>query len=90
MQVDGVRADVTAALDRDIREMAGMLESIAERRRPWLLAVAERVKDAVRAVFPANGGGQASVFGSTASGLAAPCSDLDMVVRNFSPASDAR
>ena len=58
---------------------------VAQRRRPWQLAVSERIKAAVQLLFP---GGTAFVFGSLASGLAAPCSDVDMVVRgygNYSP-----
>ena len=51
---------------------------VAQRRRPWQLAVAERVKQAVYAIWPR---AWCDVFGSIASGLAAPGSDVDMVIR---------
>eukprot|EP00511_Aplanochytrium_stocchinoi_P004830 CAMPEP_0204832682 /NCGR_PEP_ID=MMETSP1346-20131115/14416_1 /ASSEMBLY_ACC=CAM_ASM_000771 /TAXON_ID=215587 /ORGANISM="Aplanochytrium stocchinoi, Strain GSBS06" /LENGTH=607 /DNA_ID=CAMNT_0051964659 /DNA_START=445 /DNA_END=2265 /DNA_ORIENTATION=- len=70
----------TSILHDDLKEMADMLEMVAQRRRPWQLAVAERIKAAVGLLFP---GGIALVFGSLASGLAAPCSDVDMVVRSY-------
>mmetsp|Transcript_8063 Transcript_8063/g.14784 ORF Transcript_8063/g.14784 Transcript_8063/m.14784 type:complete len:1289 (-) Transcript_8063:954-4820(-) len=79
--VEGIRDSVSSALSYDLQEMATMLEEIAERRRPWQLAVAERIKEAVETLFP---GASAQVFGSLATSLAAPCSDLDMVIQNLS------
>jgi non-canonical poly(A) RNA polymerase PAPD5/7 len=80
MQVDGVSEVVVGLLNDDIEEMAEGLETIAERRRPWQLAVAERIKATVDQLFP---GATANLFGSLATGLAAPCSDVDMVVQNL-------
>ena len=60
--------------------MANSLDMIAERRKPWMLAVAERVKETVYRNWP---GAWADVFGSVAMGLAVPCSDVDIVVREW-------
>ncbi|CAK9098050.1 Poly(A) RNA polymerase cid14 (PAP) (Caffeine-induced death protein 14) (Polynucleotide adenylyltransferase cid14) [Durusdinium trenchii] len=78
--ITDIQPSILQQLDQDLDEMATMLERIAETRRPWQLAVAERIKSLVAALFP---GATASVFGSLATGMAAPCSDVDMVVQNI-------
>lgn len=74
-------------LHTDIQEMAASLDLIATRRQPWQLAVAERVKQVVYSIWPR---AWCDVFGSIASGLAAPCSDVDMVVRGVSQTDRVR
>jgi len=66
-------------LSQDLQEMAAMLETIAHQRSPWQKNVAELIKLEVKAVLPE---AISSLFGSLESGLAAPCSDVDMVVGN--------
>jgi len=75
------------SLHRDIEEMAASLDLVATRRQPWQLAVAERVKQVVYSIWPR---AWCDVFGSIASGLAAPCSDVDMVVRGVPQADRVR
>jgi len=67
-------------LHEDIIDMATSLDMIVERRRPWMLAVAEKVKAVIYHYWP---GAWADVFGSVAMGLAVPSSDVDIVVRGI-------
>jgi len=80
MGIEGVQPSITQRLDHDIAEMAAMLDQVTERRRPWQLAVTDHIKRTVAQLFP---GATTTVFGSLATGLAAPCSDVDLIVRNL-------
>ncbi|GBG32713.1 PolyA RNA polymerase cid14 [Hondaea fermentalgiana] len=78
--VEGVEAAVLDMLSQNLDEMSQSLDQIALTRRPWQLAVAERIRTAVQSIFP---GATTRLFGSLETGLAAPCSDVDMVVQRF-------
>jgi len=78
--IEGVKNEILNQLSIDIEEMSSGLERVSERRKPWMLAVAERIKEVVQQLFPQ---ATTSVFGSMATGLSAPCSDIDMVIHNY-------
>ena len=61
----------------DIVEMAAMLKTVADRRRPWQGGALARVRELTKLLWPA---AEVHVFGSYESGIAIPPSDIDVVV----------
>jgi len=61
----------------DIVEMAAMLKTVADRRRPWQGGALARVRELTKTMWPA---AEVHVFGSYESGIAIPPSDIDVVV----------
>ena len=70
--------DATAvSLGRDMLELASALEHISELRRPWKQAVINAARTAVASLWP---DARVEVYGSFATGLCAPSSDIDLVI----------
>ena len=58
-------------------EMAAMLKTVADRRRPWQIGAIEMVRALVKRLWPSS---RLHVYGSFESGLAIPPSDVDCVI----------
>ncbi|KAF0701293.1 Aste57867_8222 [Aphanomyces stellatus] len=65
------------ALHHDVLEMFAMLQDIVARRRPWQICVVTHVKDCVSRLWPR---ADVNVFGSFATGLNCPKSDVDLLI----------
>ncbi|CAN0075687.1 unnamed protein product [Phaeothamnion confervicola] len=70
---------VLQQLSHEVLEMADMLLELAERRRPVTQAALARLRGVVRRQWPA---ARVELYGSAATGLALPASDLDVVITN--------
>ena len=73
-------------LHANILEMSAAMMAIQEKRRPWQLAVVDRVHTVVGLLWPvaspsAPHGAWVEMYGSLATGLDTPSSDIDLVVR---------
>jgi len=69
---------LSAALENDVYDLAGQLSSIALRRQPWIECVIQYLRDLVAQIWPA---ARLEVYGSFASGLSVPSSDVDLVLK---------
>ncbi|KDO30578.1 hypothetical protein SPRG_04479 [Saprolegnia parasitica CBS 223.65] len=67
----------TLALHDDILDMYAMLQDIVSRRRPWQICVVTHLKDCVARLWP---DAEVHVFGSFATGLSCPKSDVDLLI----------
>ena len=65
--------------------MASALIQIQDKRRPWQFAVVDRVQAIVGALWPEGASSPhmawVELYGSLATGLDSPCSDIDVIVR---------
>jgi hypothetical protein len=73
-------------LHANILEMASAMMRIQEKRRPWQEAVVDRVRAIVGMLWPPSSrgaphGAWVEIYGSLATGLDTPSSDVDLVVR---------
>eukprot|EP00602_Paraphysomonas_sp_CaronLab_P013170 CAMPEP_0185042476 /NCGR_PEP_ID=MMETSP1103-20130426/42376_1 /TAXON_ID=36769 /ORGANISM="Paraphysomonas bandaiensis, Strain Caron Lab Isolate" /LENGTH=1180 /DNA_ID=CAMNT_0027582561 /DNA_START=624 /DNA_END=4166 /DNA_ORIENTATION=- len=69
-------------LTEEIIDMAGALHKVANMRRPWQTAAIDRVRGIVQSLWGPHA--RCEVFGSFATGLAIPSSDIDIVVSGIS------
>ncbi|EQC30374.1 hypothetical protein SDRG_11951 [Saprolegnia diclina VS20] len=67
----------TLALHDDILDMYAMLQDIVSRRRPWQICVVTHLKECVARLWP---NAEVHVFGSFATGLSCPKSDVDLLI----------
>lgn len=72
-----LRAWMFRMLHEDIEEMAGMLRFVEEKRQPWQMAVVQHMQETIQLLWP---GAWVEAFGSFATGLSAPFSDVDLLV----------
>lgn len=68
---------LAAELSRNLSEMADELDAIFLQRRPWIESVVTHISSIASACLP---GASVVPFGSFASGLAVPSSDVDLVL----------
>lgn len=73
-------------LHANMLEMASAMMQIQEKRRPWQLAVVDRVRSVVSTIWPVSSraaphGAWVEIYGSLATGLDSPSSDVDLLVR---------
>lgn len=65
------------ALSRDLSEMTASLDAMVKERRAWQMAVINATRSCIACLWP---GARVEVFGSFATSLCAPSSDIDLVV----------
>ncbi|OQR92771.1 PAP-associated domain-containing protein 5-like [Achlya hypogyna] len=72
-----MRETFSLALHHDILDMYTHIQDIVARRRPWQICVVTHLKECVTRLWP---DAQVNVFGSFATGLGCPKSDVDLLI----------
>lgn len=75
--MDSVNRWIQQRLTFDLQDMTNALDKMVKERRPWQMAIINATRVSISSLWP---GARVEVYGSFATGLSGPSSDIDLVV----------